>query len=174
MLLERLIAYYGVCGDEESAFIAKRIDSYSEDAQDRLFEAITAENGKRYGFPDLSKLTKAFKDIRPDVDGKTENVVFWWRCKCGCEYFDLPECPACGAKGMDERALKSAGHLPDFTKDVVRFNKPYKTTTDGSVSCYDCEHKYGSFCWNFGVKGYDCPRRTECPCNACCMRACEQ
>lgn len=179
MLLDRLIAYYGFAGMEETEFINKRIGEYTEEAQNKLFGIITAESSKRYGFPDLSKLSKAFAEVRPDGsegDGKPARV--WWaKCTvCGQEYWgDLMYCPVCHIRGnkVSEHKCVVSDIMPNFEHQVIRFNKPFRTSTNGSPSCYDCDSRIGSFCWYFGQKDFDCPRRSECACNTCCMRAME-
>lgn len=173
MLLERLIAYYGVCGDEESAFIAARIGQYTEGAQEQLFNVITQECGKRYGFPDLKQLNKAFQTVAPDLYGKKGGAIWWFKCSCGCEYWqDLTECPLCHARETDKRAVVTSGIMPDFKNGkVIRFNKTWRRSTANNLSCYDCESQHKSFCWSFGDANYDCSERMTCPCNKCCMRA---
>lgn len=176
MLLDRLIAYYGVCGDEESAFISKRIGQYTETAQEELFNVITQDNGKRYGFPDLQKLYKAFQQVSPDGKGTGPKIYYWLKCrKCGCEFWgDLSFCPKChdnGIANMECDAIKSS--VPP-TDNVVRFNLKGRTPVNHEKVCYNCESRYGSYCYFFGDGSYDCHRRHECPCNECCMRAIER
>ncbi len=178
MFLERLSDYFGTCGAEEAAWIEKRIGNYTEEAQEKLFEVLTSENSKRYGFPDISKLTKAFASVRPDGEEGKPKCIWWLKCNvCGCEYWgDLAACPSCHTRGKKERSagVVKAQFLPDFTKEVVRFNKPWRLSTSADTSCYDCDSRAGSFCFFFGDPKYDCNKRTVCHCNTCCMRAMER
>ena len=66
MLLERLIAYYGPAGEEEMAYINRMCEMYSDSLQEELFAVITTDNGKKWGFPDLKALKKAFCEVKPD------------------------------------------------------------------------------------------------------------
>lgn len=175
MLLERLTDYYGICGAEEAAFINKRLSMYTDQAQEQLFEIITQENGKRFGFPDLSKLSKAFAQVSPDGKSAGPKVWWWLKCrKCGCNYWgNLMLCPACNDKGIrsiETEVVTSSFPPPDT---VIRFNKTGSRSTKDFKSCYDCKSRAGSFCWDFGKPNYDCKKRAECPCNECCMRSME-
>ena len=173
MLLERLTAYYGIGGVEETNFINSRIDSYSEAAQERLFEAITADCSKRFGFPDLQKLYRFFNEIAPDGKKEGPKVWFWRKCrKCGCEFWsDLMYCPSCYRQGIKnlEADIKTSSNRPG--PEVIRFNKPGPYSDGNYKACADCEKRMGSFCYWFGVETYDCLKRSDCPCNECCMRA---
>lgn len=182
-LLERLIKYYGACDEEEVSFINKRIDLYSDRAQEELFEVITAENGKRFGFPDLQHLKKAFASV--SVDGKTgvTNGYKWRKCSiCGCEFsIDFMFCPGCYQKGTrtiarcDTTTVIRSEFPPH--KGVIYYNKSGLTPMfEGDTSCYDCQHKgdSGSGCPYFGKANFDCNKRSYCPCASCCMRYREQ
>ena len=171
MLLDRLTAYYGIGGAEETAFITKRIESYTEEAQDRLFELITADCSKRYGFPDLQKLYKVFAEVRPDGKDTDQKVWYWFKCSnCGTQYWhDLMYCPACLSRGEKCQKVEIIKSAVPPTDSVIRFNKTQLFSDGLNKSCYECSTR--QFCWNFGDAAYDCQSRLECPCNACCMRA---
>lgn len=185
MLLERLMSYYGKGGSEEIAYITRMCELYSESRQDELFSVITADNGKKWGFPDLKALKKAFCDVKPDEEREMPSSWWWYVCnKCGTQFWgDLSACPTCFNKGvMNERGYPhqdfsvKRSQLPPG-KEVMRFNKPYYGTgyiQGDKDSCYTCQKRGNSFCRFFADPRFDCNRRSECPCNECCMRLMER
>ena len=176
MLLDRLTAYYGIGGAEEIEFINRRIDSYTEAGQERLFDLITAECSKRYGFPDLQKLNKVFADVAPDGSACTQKRWFWRVCrKCGAQFWDdLMFCPVCFRKGekVTEADLKTSSTPPG--KEVIRFNKCGFYEDGNYKPCVTCVHGTNGRCPSFGNAKFDCMKRVDCPCNECCMRAMER
>ena len=93
--------------------------------------------------------------------------------------WDMAKIDACCDKGVvNERgnphqdfSVKRSDIPPG--KNVIRFNKPYYKTgviPHDTVSCYDCKKRGDSFCRFFADSRFDCTRRSECPCNECCMR----
>ena len=185
MLLERLMSYYGKGGSEEIAYITRMCELYSEARQEEIFEYLTAEKGKKWGFPDLKDLKKAFYEVKPDEERETPACWWWNVCnKCGAQFWgNLPYCPICCDKGIvNERgnphqdfSVKHSDVPPG--KNVLRFNKPYYRTgviPNDTVSCYECKDRGDSFCRFFADPRFDCNRRSECPCNACCMRLMER
>lgn len=182
-LLERLVKYYGAGNEEEVSFINRRIGSYTEKAQEELFEVITAENGKCFGFPDLKHLKAAFASVTADGNTGNTKTYSWRRCGiCGCEFdLEMSFCPGCYQKGerkpIDSSMVAVTKSPFPPPKNVVYYNKLGLTPMfEGDVSCYDCQHKgdSGSGCPYFGKSNYDCNKRSECPCANCCMRYREQ
>ena len=177
MLLERLTDYYGICGAEEAAFINKRVESYSEMAQEELFDLITSDNGKRFGFPDLQHLKKAFAQIAPDGT-KGPRIYYWRVCrKCKSAFWsNLMYCPECHRKGDDHMEADCA-RSSMAPVNVIRFNKSYLKDTvhnPPETTCYDCGFNSTGHCPSFGNSKFDCLKRTVCPCNECCMKAMER
>ena len=168
MLKERLQEYYGQIPKEQDKFIVKKCLGYTEADEDKLFDAVVEECPRQFGFPDISKLQKAFKAVPPSNSSKT---YYCSVCNiCGARYmYTLPYCPVCwssGKKVSDYSVLVSQEEI----QDVIRFNKENCNSFSGVESCYDCKLKKKVYCKNYGRPNFFCSELRECECNACCVR----
>lgn len=117
----------------------------------------------------------ALKKVYQEITGKKANEHIWAVClECGCEYdYGLPMCPACYDKGFDcrARAVKKSEFQPPMK--VIKYNKQYQNGDKGETVCYNCVHKSGSFCKNFGNPNWSCRREEfeSCNCARCCAVA---
>lgn len=172
MLIERLEKYYGLADDEETRFILDKLDGYSEADEQRLYEYIISNKNRRYGFPDVSFLSKVFSEIKPESQKKNKKY-YWCVCdNCGSAYsyrLSLTGCPVCWNKGFECRSYKMVVSENKPPMKVIRYNK--STRIGNEKSCYDCEHNSLSFCGNFGNENYDCNKLGQCKCASCCIKA---
>jgi hypothetical protein len=117
----------------------------------------------------------ALKKVYQEITGKKAKEHIWAIClECGCEYdYGLPMCPACYDKGFDcrARAVKKSEFQPPMK--VIKYNKQYQNGDKGETVCYNCVHKSGSFCKNFGNPNWNCHREEfeSCNCARCCAVA---
>lgn len=175
MLVERLESYFGVSEDSETNdFIIKEVAKYNEQGQDELYRWIVDNRAKRFGFPDISFMQKAFKAVRPSNARK----YFWAVCsRCKSPYwYSMPFCPKCWDNGTacNSRAVKISPEKPQIR--IARYNKDYTLNAEisgnssGEKICYDCENRELSFCQHFGDYEYTCPQSDfyYCKCKQCC------
>ena len=168
MLAEKLEDYYGLGDGEAKAYIAAHIGGYEAADEERLFSFITETRPKKYGFPDITALLKAFATVKPS---RTPQKYFWRVCaECDAEYaYNLPVCPACWRNGLECRfsAVRVSTEKPPLK--VIRYNKQSTTHFDGKPPCYDCQSVDFSYCQNFGNPKWECRDMRDCHCVQCCM-----
>ena len=171
MMLEKLVDIYGDFDENTKKWISENLRDMGEEAEENYLKVIQEEHSKRLGKPDIHKL----KVILEKVTGKKPKSYIWAVClECGCEYdYNLPMCPACYDKGLDCRAkaVKKSEFQPPMK--VIRYNKQYLNGDRGETVCYNCVHKNGSFCKNFGNPNWNCHREEfeSCNCARCCATA---
>lgn len=168
MLKEELQDYYGNIPKAQNDFIDKSCLGYTEADEERLFEFIVEQCPKNFGFPDISKLSKAFKTIPPSNKQRT---YFCNVCsECGTHYkWSMCYCPVCwnnGKKVSDHSVLVSQEKIPD----VKKYNVEYWTDEPNFPSCYNCSLEHKWYCPNFGKPDFFCKEFRECSCNACCVK----
>lgn len=168
MLKEKLISYYGNIPTAQEELIEKKCIGYTENDENLLFDFVTEHWSKDFGFPDVSKLSKAFKEIPPSNQPRKDNCSVC--SECGTKYSStMVYCPECWKKG---KQTMSKGILCSETKipNVVRFNKEHWQDSEGCISCYNCQLEEKEFCKNFGNPNWNCSEFRNCLCNVCCAR----
>lgn len=175
-LLDRLSAYYGFPSAEEIAFVEKNAGAYSLNAQEAVYNYITENRVKKFGFPDIAFLAKAFKAVGARQSAGRRYI--WHKCKdCGHEYAaNLMTCPACWKRGIDCAVYETVTSREKPPLKITRFNKPATRIFNGlnafenEMSCYDCPKNDFSFCALFGNPAKQCSQDdfTNCQCIQCC------
>ena len=166
MFIDELREYYGLIDDEAKNFIEDVIGKYKDSEQKMLKEEFI-RRFPRNRFPDISSLSKFFREHKPKV-----TVYYWAIClECGCEYdYSLPMCPKCYDKGLDCRtkAIRKSEFQPNF--NVIKYNKAYLNGDPGEQTCFTCPNKKESYCKNFGNPDWTCHREEfeMCQCKLCC------
>lgn len=168
MLKEKLQEYYGVISKIQNDFIDKMCLGYTEADEEKLFEFIIEQCPKNFGFPDISKLSKAFKAI---PSSNKQRTYYCNVCSvCGTYYnWSMYYCPVCwnnGKKVSEHSVLVSSEKI----LDVKRYNAESYTDYPNFPSCYNCTLEHKLFCNNFGKPNFFCKEFRECACNACCVK----
>lgn len=167
MLIEKLTEYYGEPNKQQRDFIDKKHLGYTAADSDKLYEYILENCPQDFGFPDISKLSKAFKTIPPS------DVIKRYLCcvcsNCGTYYhYSMMYCPSCWNKGLKvtTHAIKvSDEEIPH----VVRYNMEHVSTSI-LPSCYSCKVENKEWCKHFGVAFWKCDELQTCPCASCCVK----
>lgn len=168
MLLTRLTEYYGIPGEAQKSFIDARTQGMPENRQDEIAQAIIEERTKRFGFPDVSVLSKYL----PQRGTNTSHKYYWCVCNdCGAEYdYGFITCPSCFQAGK-----KSSGYTVKVSEyqppiKVIRWNK--NSLSGGENSCIECQNKNNSYCRNFGNPNWTCNQSDYeyCNCKKCCAK----
>lgn len=174
MLVERLESYFGMSDTETAGYILKREQAYDESGLEDIYQWVITNRNRRFGFPDVSFMGKAFAAIKP----RGEKTYFWAVCsECGGGYWNnLPYCPHCWEKGFlcSSRAVHTGKEKPPV--NVIRYNKPYtggieKGQDAKELICYDCASREMSWCSWFGNPDHECREFRECRCKSCCVIA---
>jgi hypothetical protein len=170
MIINELEGFYGKATEDEKQWIAGNLEKLDADLQGKFLSELHKIH-KDSKFPDISIM----KNLLVRVTGKQPKQYIWAVClECGCEYdYGLPMCPACYDKGLDcrARAVKKSEFQPPMK--VIKYNKQYQNGDKGETVCYNCVHKSGSFCKNFGNPNWNCHREEfeSCNCARCCAVA---
>lgn len=168
MLKEKLVEYYGDIPKVQDELINKKCLGYTLDDEEKLFEYITENCPRNFGFPDVSKLSTAFKEILPS------NTPRKYSCcvcsQCGTYYHTtMMFCPECWKKG--ERVMQRSILIQDDDiPNVIHYNQGYGTSTEEMPSCYNCIRDKKTYCKNFGRPNFFCEEMRECECNSCCVK----
>lgn len=166
MLINILRDYYGMPDSQTLQFITDRTKGMPEPKQDEIAEKIKQKHSQRYGFPDISVLSKFLENTQ------TTKKFYWSVCNDCKKEFDYKfyTCPSCFLAGK-----KSSGYTVKVSdcqppKSVIRWNMTSLNREDKTHTCYECESKDDGFCRFFGRPGYQCSKSDYdyCPCKKCC------
>jgi hypothetical protein len=166
MFADELKNFHLKIGKEEEQWINENVEKLDENQKLNFSRELQ-------NYKEITIL--ALKKVYQEITGKKAKEHIWAIClECGCEYdYGLPMCPACYDKGFDcrARAVKKSEFQPPMK--VVRYNKQYQNGDKGETVCYNCVHKSGSFCKNFGNPNWNCHREEfeSCNCARCCAVA---
>ena len=167
MLLEQLQKYFGEADEETSDFIREHSEGYTEEEEKRIYSWIIEKKSKKFGFPDINFLARAFREFASE-----QKKYFWCICDvCGKGYdYSLPVCPHCYKEGKLSNRYKVRVSDTKPPASVPKYNKAVLRNYDERGSCYDCEQSALSFCDKFGNPFHNCKDFRNCQCKACCTR----
>lgn len=168
MLINILREYYGFPDNQTLQFITDKTKGMSEEKQDEIAEKIKLKHSQRFGFPDISVLSKFLETAQ-----STAKKYYWSVCNdCKAQFdYKFNSCPKCFLIGK-----KSSGYAVKVSdteppKSVIRWNQTSLNIEEKIHTCYDCDHKDDGFCKYFGLPGFECNRNDYdyCPCKKCCV-----
>jgi hypothetical protein len=170
-LFDELSDYYGACNSNIIIEKVKKLESKSELFKQAFIEWVTKNHPKNFGFPDVTVIDKALKNV-PD-DSERKRIYYWKVCeKCHTKYgYDLDYCPTCYRQGIKDMHAYRVATGEIMPADLVRYN--IKTASWQIVegkNCYSCND--GSFCKWFGNEFHNCSQSDfeNCCCRQCCIR----
>ena len=169
MLYDRLAEYYGDGDSEQEQYVKNAERKMDYDKQSELYSQIIEKHAKRYGFPDISFLSKMFGNATPQ--GGTYKY-FWAVCDdCKTEYdFNFNYCPKCFEMGKRNSGYKVKTSNTEYPKSVIRWNMPVLEAPEGIRTCTHCESRTSGYCRGFGNPDWQCSKSDfdYCECKQCC------
>lgn len=168
-LLIELTEYYGNGADKYIKGKIKSLEGRSDRYKQEFLNYIFAKQPKNFGFPDVSVIEKAIKEVPPDTE-KTRRL-FWKVCDvCGTAYgYDLDYCPSCYNMGKTINSYRVATG-ESFPPSMVRLNiSGTSWELVKGKNCFTCHD--GSYCRFFGNDEHTCGRMDfeNCSCRQCCL-----
>lgn len=169
MLKEKLTEYYGEPSKVQSDYISRKYLGYTQEDGEKLYDYIVDNCPLNFGFPDISKLSEAFKKIPPS--NMPKKFVCNVCSKCHTKYhYTMMYCPTCWSKG--ERVAEHGVMITDEElPDVIRYNMEHISDIEPLhiKNCYDCKLESKNRCKHFGLPFWQCREFHDCECARCCV-----
>ena len=168
MLYDKLAEYYGDGDREQEQYVREAEKRLSIEKQTAAYNQIIEARGKRFGFPDISVLSKF---ISP-ASAKGGNYQYAWAiCNdCKAEYdYKFMTCPRCYQSGKSSSGYRVRGSDIPPGQNVIRWNQTSLSSAPGEQTCVNCEHR-DNYCRFFGNPDWTCSQSdfTNCECRQCC------
>ena len=171
MLYDKLAEYYGDGDREQEQYVREAEKRLSVEKQTAAYNQIIEARGKRFGFPDISVLSKF---ISPTT-AKGGNYQYAWAvCNdCKAEYdYKFVTCPRCLLSGKSSSGYRVRGSDVPPGHNVIRWNQTSLNAEPNEKLCVNCEHRDNSYCRFFGNPDWQCTKSDfeNCDCRQCCAR----
>lgn len=171
MLINKLRDYYGFPGSEEQRYLDRVTSGMSETRQNELAEIIIQNCQKKYGFPDVYRLSKFIQEA--ERSAPQSRTCYWSVCNdCKAEFdYRFQKCPVCFSKGAESSGYKVKVSTEGIPGKVIRWNQ-FKMTDEGDGTfCVSCENRDRGYCRWFGDPNHFCDKSDfeYCDCKKCCI-----
>ena len=153
MLIDKLRDYYGFPEQDQVEFINKRTLGMTEAEQNAIAQKIIEGRSKRFGFPDISVLSKYLSE-----PGSKKHKGFYWAvcndCKAEFDYrfIRCPKCHLAGKRSSGYKVLTSDDPPP---RSVIRWNQTTFVDDKKMPYCVSCANRDTGYCRWFGDPKHD-------------------
>jgi len=169
MLYDKLAEYYGDGDREQEQYVREAEKRLSVEKQMAVYNQIIEARGKRFGFPDISVLSKF---TAPASAKGGEYKYVWSVCNdCNAEYdYKFIKCPRCHLSGKVSSGYRVRGSDIPPDNSVIRWNQTSLNSAPGERTCVTCEHRDVGYCRFFGNPDWQCSKSDYeyCECRQCC------
>jgi hypothetical protein len=169
MLYDKLAEYYGDGDREQEQYVREAEKRLNTDRQNSIYNSIIESRGKRFGFPDISVLSK----FMSPASAKGGNYQYMWAiCNdCKAEYdYRFITCPRCHLSGKVSSGYRVRGSDIPPDNNVIRWNQTSLSADGKTKLCVTCENKDIGYCRFFGNPDWQCSQSDymQCECKQCC------